>query len=291
MTSPMSLQWPWHFVSVSPTEKQHRRELLDLRGYYAQCSFLLFIILVRVYNSYFRARDKPNGSRTGRRQRSWWDLPPFANWTETRKQYTICITWLACLLGLSIWNSGNDYLHLTKALGHVALSQLPFQVLMAPAFYLNSKNLATPSMMSILTSISQPALTPYHRLFGRIVMSSLLAVHAALYLNFFAQSSHPGFRSLLAKRIQDPDVQWGFGGLTFAFMILLFVRPLRTAFWVQLWPTSSVKARREMFYYGHVSLVVLLCVAAYFHVAQAQIFVIEALGASALNGLCGLLLG
>ncbi|KAB8278858.1 hypothetical protein BDV30DRAFT_202792 [Aspergillus minisclerotigenes] len=287
----MSLQWPWHFVSVSPTEKQHRRELLGLRGYYAQCSFLLFIILVRVYNSYFRARDKPNDSRTGRRQRSWWDLPPFANWTETRKQYTICITWLACLLGLSIWNSGNDYLHLTKALGHVALSQLPFQVLMAPAFYLNSKNPATPSMMSILTSISQPALTPYHRLFGRIVMSPLLAVHAALYLNFFAQSSHPDFGSLLAKRIQDPDVQWGFGGLTFVFMILLFVRPLRTAFWVQLWPTSSVKARREMFYYGHVSLVVLLCIAAYFHVAQAQIFVIEALGASALNGVCGLLLG
>lgn len=106
----MSLQWPWHFVSVSPTEKQHRRELLDLRGYYAQCSFLLFIILVRLYNSYLRATDTPNGSRTRRRQRSWWDLPPFTNWTETRKQYTICITWLLCLLGLSVWNSGTGRL-------------------------------------------------------------------------------------------------------------------------------------------------------------------------------------
>ncbi|KAB8236345.1 putative metalloreductase Fre8, partial [Aspergillus alliaceus] len=283
----MSLSWPWHFVSVSPTEQQHRRELLNLRGCYAQCSFLLVVLLVRLYNEYFRVAEKSNDSRVRRRQRSWWDLPPFTTWTETRRQYAICIIWLGWLLSLSIWNSGNDYLHLTKALAHVALSQLPFQVLISPPLYLDTSNPASPSTMSILTSTMQPALTPYHRLFGRVVLSPLLAGHAALYLNFFAQSSHPDFSSLLTKRLQDTDVQWGFGGLTLLIMILLFVRPLRAAFWVQLWPTSSPKARREAFYYGHISLVVLLCVAAYYHVAQARVFIIEALAASVVNSVCG----
>ncbi|KAF7592564.1 hypothetical protein BBP40_012724 [Aspergillus hancockii] len=258
---------PWQFVTVSPTEKQHRRELLDLRGYYAQFSILLVIGTIRLYNSYFRAAEEPRDSRSCRRQKSWWDLPLFENWIETRMQYTAY------------------YLHFTKALGHVALSQLPFQVLISPAFYPSAKPMS-PSIMSVLTSISQPALTPYHRLFGRVVLSPLLIGHAILYLNFFAQSSHPDFSSLLAKRIQDPDVQWGFGGLTFAVLVLLFVRPLRTAFWVQAWPTSSVKIRRQVFYYGHVLLVAALCVAAYYHVPQARIFVIEALVAFAVNAVC-----
>ncbi|KAE8351798.1 rerric reductase like transmembrane component [Aspergillus coremiiformis] len=279
------LPWPWHFVSVSPTEQQHRRELLDLRGYYAQISFLLVVLFIRFYTRYFRAAEPSNDSRARRKQRSWWDQPPFANWIETRRQYTVCIIWLGWLLSLSVWNSGNDYLHLTKALGHVALSQLPFQVLMSPAFYLVS-NPSSPSTMSLLTSISQPALTPYHRLFGRVVLSPLLAGHAALYLNFFAQSSHPDFGSLLAKRVQDLDVQWGLGGLTLAIMILLFGRPLRTTSWVQLWPTSSIKGRRQVFYYVHVLLVMLLCIAAYGHVSQAQIFMHEALGASVINMIC-----
>ncbi|KAE8146426.1 hypothetical protein BDV25DRAFT_162467 [Aspergillus avenaceus] len=282
----MSSEWPWQFVSVSPTEKQHRRELLNLRGYYAQGALVLAIILIRLYNNYFSAPSKPNGSRSRNKQRSWFDSPPFANWIETRKQYLVCFIWLGWLLGLSFWKSGNDYLHLTKALGHVALSQLPFQVLMSPALYLSAKGPASPSTVSVLASISQPALTPYHRLFGRVVLSPLLVGHAILYLNFFIQSSHPDFSSLFAKRIQDPDVQWGLGGLTFTILILAFVRPLRTAFWVQLWPTSSLKTRREVFYGVHLSLVTVLCIAAYFHVSQAQVFVLEALGASVVNALC-----
>jgi hypothetical protein len=156
---------------------------------------------------------------------------------------------------------------------------------MSPTFYLTTKPMS-PSTMSFLTTISQPALTPYHRLFGRLVLSPLLIGHAVFYLNFFAQSGHPDFSSLLAKRIQDSDVQWGLGGLTLVILILLFVRPLRTAFWVQAWPASSIKTRRQVFYYVHVVLVAALCIAAYCHVPQARIFVIEALVASTINSVC-----
>lgn len=180
-----------------------------------------------------------------------------------------------------------DYLHLTKALGHVGLSQLPLQVLMSPMAYISSKP-ATPSVLSVITGVSQSTLTPYHRLFGRVVISPLLLAHAVLYLLFFVQSSHPEFGTLLMKRVQDLDVQCGIVAIISVVLLFLFARPRGTAqSGLQSWLIQgSLQERRRMFYFGHVSLVILLSAVAYIHVKQAQRYILQALGASVLNGLC-----
>ncbi|KAJ0422406.1 hypothetical protein BJY00DRAFT_280101 [Aspergillus carlsbadensis] len=274
----MGLSWPWHFVSLSESEKQHRRELLTLRGYYAQLSILLAIILLRAYTA-FPAIDQPT---KGRRQKSWLDSPLFAGWLETRRQYLLCLGWLIWLLFLSVWSTGDDYLHFTKALGHVGLSQLPLQVAMSPAFYITSTPRAS-SLVSVLATIPQPIVTAYHRLFARVVIAPLLVGHAFFYCLFFLQSSHPDFGSLFSKRIRDPDVQWGITAVSMAIAIMIFARPIGAT--GVIWK-GSIKIRRRAFYIAHVLLVGLLCLAAYVHVAQAQAFVLESLGIFFVNLVC-----
>ncbi|KAL4941480.1 hypothetical protein BDV06DRAFT_223088 [Aspergillus oleicola] len=279
----MSLSWPWHFVSVSDAEKQHRRELLTLRGHYAQLSFILAIAFFRLYIAFSSTNQQRGKTATRSRQKSWLDAPLFYGWLETRRQYLVCLLWLGWLLSLSIWNTGDDYLHLTKALGHVGLSQLPLQVAMSPAFYATTTPRAS-SLLSVLTTIPQPELTAYHRLFARVVVSPLLVGHAVLYCLFFLQSSHPQFGSLFAKRILDMDVQLGVTAIVTAIAILIAMRPKGTA--GGLWK-GTVQERRRAFYAAHMSLVGTLCLAAYYHVAQAQAFVLESLVTFVVNlGCC-----
>jgi hypothetical protein len=100
----MSLAWPWHFTFVSPAEQQHRRELLDLRGYYAQLSVLIALAAFKCYRSSFSHAEYASDSR--RAHRSWWESAPFRGWSETPAQYVACLVWLGWLLGLSMWRSG-----------------------------------------------------------------------------------------------------------------------------------------------------------------------------------------
>ena len=275
------MSWPYHFISLSEDDKLHRRELLDLRGCYAQWSIIVVIVAIRIFRFATRSAAKWDGLVSGKTQ-----------------QYLVCGLWLLWLVGLSIWNSGDgmslspgglepranmlDYLHLTKALGRVGLSQLPLQVLMSPAYISRP---AASSVLSLLTGIPQPVLTPYHRLFGRAVVSLLLS-HAALYTMFFVQSSHPEFGILLFKRVQDLDVQFGLAAIFSAVLLVLFVRPASQK-GLQTWLVQGTfQERRKMFYFGHVSLVVFLCVAAYSHVKQAQKYMLQTLMASVLNWVC-----
>lgn len=184
-----------------------------------------------------------------------------------------------------------DYLHLTKALAHVALSQIPLQVLMSPAAYISTTKPSAASMVSVLISLPQSTLTPYHRLFGRVVISPLLLGHAVLYLSFFVQSSHPEFESLLLKRVRDSDVQCGLLAISVVVSILFFVRPRAVVSKGGLLsssssPSGSMQDRRRSFYVGHVLLVLGLCLAAYFHVEHAQMYMLQALGAFVVNGVC-----
>ncbi|KAG0159311.1 hypothetical protein PDIDSM_6833 [Penicillium digitatum] len=259
------MSWPYHFISLSEYEKLHRRELLDLRGYYAQWSIVLVIVAIRIFRIATRSTAQRDGPVSG----------------KTRRRL-VCGIWLMWLVGLSIWNSGDDYLHLTKAFGQVGLSQLPLQVLMSPA---SISRPATSSLLSLLTDIPQPVLTPYHHLFGRVVVSLLLA-HAVLYSLFFVQSSHPDYGTLFFKRVQDLDVQCGLAAIFSAVLLVLFVRPAAQK-GLQTWLLQgTIRERRKMFYFGHVSLVVLFCVAAYAHVQQAQKYILQTLAASMLNWVC-----
>lgn len=103
-TAGMSLSWPWHFTFVSPAEQQHCRELLDLRGYYAQLSVLVFLVAFRCYKSSFSRVEYANDSWQA--HISWWESAPFRGWSDTRAQYVACLIWLSWLLGLCIWRSG-----------------------------------------------------------------------------------------------------------------------------------------------------------------------------------------
>ncbi|KAL4779679.1 hypothetical protein BJX76DRAFT_340081 [Aspergillus varians] len=150
---------------------------------------------------------------------------------------------------------------------------------MSPGFYVTSTPRAS-SLLSSVTSIPQPTLTAYHRLFARVVISPLLVGHAIMYCLFFLQSSHPGFSSLFRKRILDLDVQLGISAVAMAIAIMIFARPKGTS--GGAWK-GSVKDRRRAFYAVHLLLVGLMCLAAYFHVAQAQAFVVESLVAFIVN--------
>ncbi|PYI11189.1 hypothetical protein BO78DRAFT_414278 [Aspergillus sclerotiicarbonarius CBS 121057] len=323
----MSFSWPWHFVTLSDAEKQQRRELLDLRGFYAQCSVLVALVLVRVYKMTLGAApatEKPTERRSRRKnpERSWLDSPPFAGWMETRRQYIVCLLWLGWLLGLSgdyvyldsdlpesvcpsklppspllyhqetqaklSWFRA-DYLHFTKALAHVSLSQLPLQVLMSPALYM-SPSPGSPSVVSVLTSVPQPTINAYHRLFGRLVLAPLLVAHAFLYDSFFLQSSHPGFGTLFAKRVRDTDVQWGIAAVTMVVTVVWFARPAAIPRWVRWLKPSSAKTRQQIFYIGHVSIVGALELAAFSHVSVARIYILESFLSSAINFGCAVML-
>ncbi|OJJ47648.1 hypothetical protein ASPZODRAFT_131200 [Penicilliopsis zonata CBS 506.65] len=175
-----------------------------------------------------------------------------------------------------------DYLHFTKALGHVGLSQLPLQVLMAPASYIDTARPIAPSAVSVLTGLPQSTLTPYHRLVGRLVMAPLLVGHAVLYAFFFLQTPHPAFGTLLSKRIRDLDVQLGLAAAVATILVLLVARPTSQTRGFSF-GGATVKTRRQVFYLVHVSLVMVLEAAAYFHVSHAQLFVLESFAASAIN--------
>ncbi|KAJ5678924.1 hypothetical protein N7462_007168 [Penicillium macrosclerotiorum] len=164
---------------------------------------------------------------------------------------------------------------------------------MSPAAYISTSKPSASSIFSFLTSVPQATVTPYHRLFGRVVISPLLFGHATLYLLFFVQSSHPEYSSLFAKRILDSDVQCGLVALSAAISLLFFARPRGAApkSGIRAWfSAGSIQTRRRSFYYGHVALVVLLSAAAYYHVAQAQKYMLQALGASVVNGVCSFMM-
>lgn len=294
----MSLNWPYRFIfTLSEEELRRRRDALDLRGYYAQLSAIAVILIIcasRLYYGAFRSKLTA---------RSWWDSSAFKSAAETRRQYLVALSWLGWLLSLSVWNSGDgmlklvlpisrpwlmvapDYLHLTKALAHVALSQIPIQILLAPTSFIFASNPTLPSILSYVTSIPQTTLAPYHRLFGRLVIVPLLCGHAMLYLLFYVQVPHPTFGTVFSKRIRDPDVQYGLSGVSCAILILICGR---SALWRvrHALNLTSLDVRRRVFYTVHLILVTGFLTLAYLHVAYARVFVLESIGVSLANLAC-----
>lgn len=98
--------WPYQFITISGEDKIRRRELLDIRGSYAQWSVIIVISVLRVYQAWALQRGSADISQSRRGPVSWWDRPLAAGWIETRRQYLVCGLWLLWLAGLSIWNSG-----------------------------------------------------------------------------------------------------------------------------------------------------------------------------------------
>lgn len=178
-----------------------------------------------------------------------------------------------------------DYLHLTKALGHIALANLPLQILLSP-------KLAAREYHPLLrfAGIHQALLSPYHRLFARIVIFPLLALHSILYLTFFYLQTNPAL--FLSKRLEDNDVQTGVMG-AFITVFMWGTVSTRTGksgqWWRQLFALRK-KMSKWGFYTLHVSVVFWLLFVAYSHVSYARGYILQGLGIYGLD-ILGYLVG
>ncbi|ETN40627.1 uncharacterized protein HMPREF1541_04904 [Cyphellophora europaea CBS 101466] len=207
----------YEYIFPPPEAVALRRQQLDATGFQAWLSpfaLLLCSYLLRRPSSSSSSTSPPAPSTTANK-------PPTTLQMQTRR-----LTWLLHspthrelgplllpllvffytlhLLHLATRHTSPDYLHLTKSLGHVAASQLPWQYLLA----LKSPN----SPVTLATGLSHVRLNALHRVFGRVV-HGLLAAHAVLYLRFFVEVG------VLAKRVGDWDVRLGVLGF-WAFNVL-----------------------------------------------------------------------
>ncbi|OAX80809.1 hypothetical protein ACJ72_04852 [Emergomyces africanus] len=263
----------------TPEQLRERRELLALRGEYAQLSTLILLLMFSVYR--FTARRRTGRSKFDRGSdggsfslplSAWLESPFMHGGAETRGQYMVAMVWMMWLFGLSAWRTGDDYLHLTKSLAHTVLATIPFNILLSPKLSPSSHPFNL--ICSHLLRLPQTRLTPYHRLFGRLVIPTLVSLHSFLYIMFFVQNG------LLEKRLNDADVQLGIVG----FWVLAGL--WGTSGWVAGWArsrgystsrlASGSKSKRTA-YVLHVVLVMMVLGTVYFHVEYARRYVVQAL--------------
>lgn len=140
-------------------------------------------------------------------------------------------------------------MHVTKAFGHVAISQLPMQYLLS---------LKSPrSPITLATGLTHERLNAYHRIFGRII-HTLLLLHAILYIRFFVAIG------VLSKRIKDRDVQLGLLAFTsFNILGLLAAPAIRQRLYFQL------------FYRSHVILTGVVLPILFFHVPYTRMYIVQ----------------
>lgn len=103
-----STTWPYHFLTLTPEKVAERRHLLTQRGIYTQLSALAIIICVGIYRFYVTkfAKREP---RVRGEQKAWLDRPLARGWSETRKQYLLCFVWLAWIIWLTVWKTGDGW--------------------------------------------------------------------------------------------------------------------------------------------------------------------------------------
>ncbi|KAF9873532.1 ferric reductase like transmembrane component [Colletotrichum karsti] len=211
--------WPYKFLDLSREEVQIRRETLDRYGSYAQFSALTPIILALLirFFGYLRQRwqasaaydavpDSPDlkarrqswvgNFDTNVRKVKWWlgdDVYFMGQHWGQKDQWVFGVAWFAWMLVLSILETGEDYLHLTKRFGIIAASQVPFQYLLA---------LKSFSPIAKVFRTSHEELNKWHRVLSRVTLS-LLVLHAIFYMNFFVE------KGIVLKRLFAPVVFLG----------------------------------------------------------------------------------
>ncbi|KAI1098357.1 metalloreductase Fre8 [Jackrogersella minutella] len=206
--------WPYQFVELDAAQKQARRQSNDRYAAYAQLSALVPIAVVLLFRlgswvvkraslnrgSYSAVPAVPASPALKQRRQSfagswfsvlrriaWWfgDDVVFLgiHWGQ-RDQIVVGMVWTAWLVFLCFIGVGNDYLHLTKRFGIIALSQFPLQYLLA----LKSLN-----PIAFAFGSSHEQINRWHRVLGWVIYV-LLFTHASLYLNFYVQEGILGER-------------------------------------------------------------------------------------------------
>ena len=157
---------------------------------------------------------------------------------------------LLIVLLCAVTDNCQDYLHLTKRVGTVAVSQFPAH------YALSMKSVLSP--FSILFSASHEELNPYHRFLGRII-HTLLVLHGVLYFNFFYQSG----------------IVWNKLGQSVVIIGIVALGMLTV-----LATTSFASIRRwsyRVFFVLHLVIGITLPPLLFFHASHLRIYVVEAL--------------
>ncbi|KAI1654495.1 hypothetical protein F4813DRAFT_371115 [Daldinia decipiens] len=259
------MSWPYKIFALDDAQKHARRQSLDRHAAYAQLSALIPIGLIFLYRlgvfllrraspyqpvAYSSVPSSPGlkherqsparyWSTTARRI-AWWlgdDVVILGLNLGQRDQMVFGSLWSMWLVFLCFDGTGNDYLHLTKRFGIVAISQLPLQYLLI------LKNI---NPIAFAFGSSHEQLNRWHRVLGWIIYS-LFLVHAGLYLNFYIQEG------ILSERIVRLVPALGLGSII--GMSLLSATALKTI------RTYSYR----VFFITHLAVAMALPPAIFFH--------------------------
>ncbi|KAJ3579127.1 hypothetical protein NPX13_g1436 [Xylaria arbuscula] len=271
------MSWPYQFLDLDTAQKQARRHALDRYGFIAQLSALVPIALFLLYRLVAWGIARATGSDRGsyatvpnspvlKRQRlsavgswsahsrriAWWfggDVV-FLGWNwGPRDQMILGTAWAIWLLTLCVVGTGNDYLHLTKRFGIIAVSQFPIQYLLS----LKSLN-----PVALALSSSHEEVNRWHRALGRVI-AVFVTLHGVFYFNFYYQNN------LLGQKITSLVPVLGFTLL--AAMYLLY-------------GTALLVVRQysyRLFFITHLLIALALPPVIYFHAHHASLYVWESL--------------
>ncbi len=243
-------------VPLTSQQQDARRQLLNHAGHLAYLSPALPLLAIACYTFLSlsppktASRAPPTALQKAHRRLSWLLSTPLSAEFGSLHTHLLGATYLLWLLYLIFRNTGTDYMHLTKAFGHVAASQLPWQYLLAVKSPWNP--------VQLLLKQSHEDLNDAHRLFGRIV-HGLLAAHAVLYLNFFVRVN------VLEKRLKDPVVRLGL----LAFWAFNFLAVLSM-------PLVRRRMYHRLFYRSHVLLSAVVLPLLYAHVPYTRRYIVQA---------------
>ncbi|ETI23508.1 hypothetical protein G647_05310 [Cladophialophora carrionii CBS 160.54] len=249
-------------VKLTPEQLDERRRQLDRAGFHAWLSPIVILLGVYIYRRWLAgsipkllcplpARGPARGLRLCLRRVAWILSTTYVYEYGPLYVPLVGLLYTLWLVYLASRGTGEDYMHITKSLGHVAASQLPLH-------YLLSVKQTRYSPVTWATGMTHERLNAVHRLFGRIV-HLFLAAHAVLYLRFFVTM---GF---LERRIKDRDVRLGV--LAFWSFNLLGILSL---------PVVRRRVYLAVFYRSHVLLSAVVLAVLWFHVPYTRWFVGQA---------------
>lgn len=245
-------------LKLTPEQLEERRRQLDRAGFQAWLSPIVLLLVVYIYRVLLspllsRALHKSLHSSTRHpstiglfvRRANWLLSTTYIPGSGPLSYQLFALSYSAWLVYLARRNTGQDYMHVTKAFGQIAISQLPFQYLLA----MKSQKW---SPIAHATGLTHEKLNTVHRVFGRMV-HLLMICHAVLYLRFFIALG------ILPKRVQNWDVRFGLMAFwSTNILAIMALAPIRR------------RVYHAVFYRSHVVLSAGLVPALWFHVPYTR---------------------
>ncbi|KAL7951513.1 hypothetical protein V8C42DRAFT_9423 [Trichoderma barbatum] len=274
------MSWPYHFLTLSKEDVLVRRQTIDHYARIAHLSALAPAIVAILIRLVLRASrlllrlgggdgDRGRyshipGSPTVKAQRSsaigalaarwravvWWlgdDVVVGGVTWGQRDEWVLALVWMSWLLVLCVLETGQDYLHLTKRFGSIAISQLPIQYLLA---------LKALNPYAYAFNSSHEHINRYHRTLGRVIYAFIIA-HIIFYNVFFVLSG------IWLKRFFAPVVFCGvLAALSFDGLLA----------------TALARVRQysyRLFFITHLGVALLAPVLLFFHAHSARFYAAE----------------